>query len=117
MAQPDWFIVIEQWVPRRMGHNGVTLPFLVGALDFKAGQRGRLDAHDVRQVLDEIVERPIEGYVTEVSWCFDIDAPVLNTKRVSAADRMKASVAFARPDGTGEAFVFAPNLQSRWGRD
>ena len=38
MKTPDWFILIDQWVPENLGEHGVTLPFLVGALAHKTGE-------------------------------------------------------------------------------
>src|SRR5439155_12438428 len=48
-----------------MGRTGVTVPFVVGALALKAGHNHSLNADDVRQVVDEITQHPVEGYVTE----------------------------------------------------
>src|SRR5437762_2088533 len=121
MAQPDWFVLIEQWVPRKMGENGVTLSFLVGALALKGGRSGHLDERDVRQVLDDITAHPVEGYVTEVIWCPHIDAPVFTVKRTDtrARYRMRPTVAFHRTVGVGESLVFGPNVYNRpgWGQD
>ena len=113
MLKPDWFILIEQWVPKGMGQHGVTLPFLVGALAHKSGQVDLNDQH-VRDVLDDITQHPVDGYVTEVSWCHEILAPVLNVKRINAPVRMRTSVAIAHPSGKGESLVFGQNLESRW---
>ncbi len=113
MTKPDWFILIEQWVPKGMGTTGVTLPFLVGALAYKAGQTD-LGARHVRDVLDDIIQHPVEGYVTEVCWCHDISAPVLNTKRNDSPMRMPSSVAIPRPSGEGESLVFGTNLEFHW---
>jgi hypothetical protein len=119
MAQPDWFVLIEQWVPRKMGQTGVTLPFLVGALALKAGRSGHLAARDVRQVLDEITTHPVDGYVTEVIWCHYIDAPVFTVTRADARDRIRPTVAVRLPVGVGESLVFGPNVYNRpgWGQD
>ena len=113
MKKPDWFILIEQWVPKRMGEHGVTLPFLVGALAYKAGQT-KLGAQHVRDVLDDIIKHFVEGYITEVSWCWEMDAPVLNTKRIDSSERMRSSVALPRPSGDGDSLVFGPNIVSHW---
>lgn len=95
MTKPDWFMLLEQWKPRRMGELGVTLPFIVGAWAYKAGQTD-LGAQQVRNVLEDITKHPVEGCVTEVSWCNNISAPVLNTTRINAP-RMNHSVAIQRP--------------------
>jgi hypothetical protein len=108
MTKPDWFILLEQWRPKKMGVHGVTLPFIVGALAYKSGEKN-LSARHVRNVLDDIINHPVEDYVTEVSWCPDLSAPVLNTVRIDDM-RMKTTVAFARPSEEGESLVFGPNL-------
>jgi hypothetical protein len=113
MNKPDWFILIDRWVPEGMGEHGVTLPFLVGALAYKAGERN-LDSSYIRRLLDEITGNPVDGYVTEVSWCVQITAPILNTQRADSPERMSPSVAIPHPSGHGEALVFGPNLVSRW---
>jgi hypothetical protein len=113
MTKPDWFILIEQWVPQRMGEHGVTLPFLVGALAHKAGQTDT-GVEQVHKILDDIVRHPVEGYVTEVSWCSNISAPVLNTKKVNAQDRMSLEATIPRPSGDGESIVFSLTLRFQW---
>lgn len=113
MNKPDWFILIERWVPERMGDLGVTLPFLVGALAFKAG-RTSSDPSDARNLLTKISTNPVDGYVTEVSWCANIKAPVFNVKRIDSPLRMNASTAITHPSGQGQSLVFGPNLCSHW---
>lgn len=113
MKKPDWFLIIEQWAPKRMGEIGVTLPFLVGALAYKAGHTN-LGAKHVRDVLNDIIKHPVENYVTEVSWCHNISAPVLNIKRIDSPERMQSLVVIPRPSGKGESLVFGRNLEFRW---
>ena len=113
MGKPDWFMLIERWVPEGMGRHGVTLPFLVGALAYKAGLTS-LDSSHVRNLLDEITGNPVEGYVTEVSWCGEIAAPVFNTKPTDSLKRMSTKVAVRHSSGTGESLVFGPNLVFHW---
>lgn len=60
-----------------MGAVGVTLPFLVGALATKANNP-QPSVQDIRLILQEITVAPVDGYVTEVRWCPDTDAPVLS---------------------------------------
>ncbi len=114
MEKPDWFILIERWVPERMGELGVTLPFLVGALAFKAGDM-QLNSSHVRKLLSEMSANPVHGYVTEVSWCPNIGAPVFNTKATDSPERMKSSAGIAHPSGHGQSLVFGPNLLTHWG--
>lgn len=82
--KPDWFVLIEQWVPRRMGQTGITLPFVCGALALKRASSS-VSVADIRRLLHEVVSRPYSGHVTEVRWCHNIDAPVLTVAEVGLA--------------------------------
>lgn len=114
MVKPDWFILIERWVPERMGDLGVTLPFLVGALALKTRDTN-LNASHVRRLLDEMVANPVHGYVTEVSWCHAIDAPAFNTKTADSRNRMSSPAGIAPPSGHGQSLVFGSSLFIKWG--
>jgi len=113
MKKPDWFILIERWVPEGMGEFGVTLPFLVGALALKAGDT-RLNSSHVRTLPEKIIASPVHGYVTEVSWCANIAAPVFNTKAIDSPERMRSPAGMAPPSGHEQSLVFGPNLLSHW---
>jgi len=54
---PDWLTLIEHWV--KLGGNGYTLPFLVGARAINKGLASVQD-DDVRQLLDEIFNHPVK---------------------------------------------------------
>ena len=82
MQPPDWFLLIRDWRTSRMGAVGITLPFLVGALAAKASNP-QPSVQDIRLLLQEIAEIPVKGFVTEVRWCTDTDAPILS---VTATD-------------------------------
>ena len=117
MRKPDWFILIEQWVPRGMGKLGPTFPFLVGAIAYKARQAASMQQGE--NILDDIVQRPLEDYVIEIRWCSDIKSPVLSAKRIDARYQMSTKATIPRPSGSGDAMVFASNLvqwQSKDGR-
>ena len=118
MRKPDWFLLIEQWRAKGMGVFGVTLPFIVGALARKAGER-KLDSGHVRKVLDEMIGHPVEGYVIEVKLCVDIDAPVFSaaSKARGVSYRMPFEWFFPHPSGVGESLVLDQNLQSLFGSD
>lgn len=110
MKQPDWFVLIDQWKAKGMGQYGVSLPFLVGALGYRSAQID-FSSNDVRTVLNEIVNNPVAGYVTEVRWCGNIDAPVFSVSRVDDARRMPFASHFSA--GTGEVTLgFSQDLQS-----
>lgn len=105
---PDWFVLIEQWVPRRMGQTGITLPFLAGALAFKRGAQS-VSMAELRQLLDEVISRPVQGFATEVRWCHNIDAPVLTVARVEQALPFRSS--FSAPNGQA-SLGFSQDVQS-----
>lgn len=121
MNNPDWFILLERWKPEGMGEWGVTLPFLVGALAYKANQQDVGEQH-VRNVLDDIIQHPVVGYVTEIRWCPDIDAPVISTCQLDGdrcrfsgfltRERIRSNVFFPRSSGEGESLVFSEDIQS-----
>jgi hypothetical protein len=94
-----------------MGAVGITPPFLAGALRMQAAPQFQSDY--IRSPFQEMRDRPVAEHVVQVSWCNDIDAPVLNTTKLSAM-RMNAACAFDRPDGPGQSIVFSPNMQLYW---
>ena len=58
----------------------------------------------------------MEGYVTEVRWCGDIDAPVFTVSPMTdEAVRMPFDCYFPRPNGKGESLIFSRDLQSMFG--
>lgn len=111
--RPDWFVLIEQWVPRGMGKYGPTLPFVVGALAHKTNEV-ETGMHHIEKLLDDIVRVPIAGYVTQLSWCANISAPVLTTRRMDDRYRMRSPISLSDGTGTAEVFVFGQDLISRW---
>ncbi len=108
---PDWFVLIEQWVPRAMGQTGITFPFLAGALAFKRGAQS-VSVAELRQLLDDIVSRPIQGFATEIRWCHNIDAPVLTVARIEQALPFRSS--FRAPNGQ-ISLGFSEDVQSSFG--
>lgn len=66
---------------------------------------------DIRNVLKEILNNPVAGYVTEVRWCGNINAPVFSVSRTDDARRMPFASHFSAQ--TGEvALGFSQDLQS-----
>lgn len=115
MSTPDWFILIQQWRVKGMGEYGVTLPFLVGALGYKSGE-STLDAQQVRNVLNNIIEHPVDGYVTEVRWCGGIDAPVFTVALIdNSSGRMPFKSYLTSPSSEEAALGFSVDLQSEFG--
>lgn len=113
MKKPDWFVLIEQWKARGMGQYGVTLPFLVGALGYKSG-RSALSSNNIRDLLQEIVTNPVTGYVTEVRWCQNIDAPVFSVARTNDRSKMLLKSYFSAQNGE-MSLGFSQDLQSMFG--
>jgi hypothetical protein len=107
---PDWFLLIRDWVPSGMGSEGVTLPFLVGALGHKTGTT-RLDSSNVVALLDEMINRPVDDYVTEVMWCGNIKAPVFRTRRLDSRERLKPACVIRDTTGQKEVLVFSENIR------
>src|ERR1700754_2768393 len=85
--QPDWFLLIANWKVKNMGQNGVTLAFLVGALCHQL-RKSIVTRDDVRNLLREIVNNPVSGYVTRVKWCNVIGAPVLSVLEVDSSNHI-----------------------------
>jgi hypothetical protein len=113
MKKPDWFLLIEQWRIMKMGERGITLPFLVGALAYKAG-KSEVTAGDVKNVLDTIREEPVAGYVIEVAWCNNIKSPVFSVGTLKDKNRMQFMSSFMGLD-TNECFGFGSNLEISFG--
>lgn len=113
MKQRDWFILIRDWKAKGMGQVGVTLPFLVGALARKTGQ-ANLSVQDIRSLLREIVERPEQGYVTEVRWCPNVQAPVLSVSMVNDPNRLPFKSYYSASNGQ-PSLGFSQDIQSMSG--
>ena len=113
MKNPDWFVLIERWIPEKMGEFGITLPFLVGALAHKSGVT-KPKIQEVEKLLGEICNKPVDGYVIEISHCDNIDAPVLRATRCDSQVRMGTLIAIPHPSGKGQSLVFGTNLSTYW---
>lgn len=109
MNKPDWFVLIEQWVPSGMGSEGVTLPYLIGALAHRA-EKTTVGENDIRDLLHKMSNEPVEGFVTEVMWCGNINAPVFKVVSTDSKRRIKSNTKIQRPSGDGESMVFSENL-------
>lgn len=117
MSKPDWFTLIQQWRLKDMGVYGVTLPFLVGALGHKSGE-SNLGTQHVHDVLNDIIERPVDGYVTEVRWCSDIDAPVFTVMPIDSMSNQMLFKSFSpRLNSEGASLGFSEDIQSMFGLD
>jgi hypothetical protein len=111
MDKPLWFRLIEQWRIKGMGTTGITLPFLVGAIAHF--QHATPSVRDIRDLLREIVANPFLGYVTEVRWCANVDAPVFSVSKLRAGS-MPFSCYLSSQMGE-ISLGFSQDLQSMFG--
>jgi len=112
MTRPLWFQLIERWVPEAMGTTGVTLPFLVGALDHAQG-RATAATRRVRGLIDQIVAAPVPGFTVEVRQCHNVDYLVLSVARTEQALSFNGCVLLG-PD-QAPALGFSQDAQSAFG--
>lgn len=111
MTKPDWFVLMREWVMQNHGDRGVTLPFLVGALAYKENKLQPTMA-DTRAVLDEMIAKPVDDYVTEIGWCSSLGAPVFTA--TEGPSRFNSKVGFRHPSKEWLCVVFGHDLQLRW---
>ncbi len=76
---PDWLWLIENWVTGG-AHNGYTFPFLMGARAKKKGIT-KVTQKDSRQLIDEIFNQPVSGYIVQIILCPDLGVPVFGLYR------------------------------------
>lgn len=114
MELPDWFVLIREWVDKGYGANGLTLPFLVGALARKGGNNNPT-AEDARALVNEMTTAPVAGCVTEVSWCSDLGAPIFRATPDDSSSRMSSTLVIRHPTEMRDSLVLGTNLESRWG--
>lgn len=111
MSIPSWFIIIEKWRAKKMGEYGVTLPFLVGALAYENGQE-KASLNDVRTLLTEMIENPVDGYMAVIRWCGDIEEPVISMKALDDPFKVAIRNGYPRPIGDGMSVAFTEDLMS-----
>ena len=111
MRNPDWFVLMREWVLQNHGDRGVTLPFLIGALAHKrdAPPPSRADA---KTLLNQMISNPVDSYVTEIAWCSSLGAPVLTA--TEAPFRFNSKAGFRHPSRDLLSVVFGTDLQDRW---
>ena len=80
MTSPDWFVLMQAWVIQNHGDRGLTLPFLVGALAYKKGKT-QTTMDDAKELLEEMITKPVPNYVTEIAWCSALLCPFLPPRR------------------------------------
>lgn len=116
MNTPSWFIIIEQWRKKRMGEYGVTLPFLVGALAYANG-RETASLNDVRILLTEMIENPVDGYMAVIRWCGDIEEPVISMEALDDPYKLAIKDGYRRPKDNGMSLAFTQDFMSMFNFD
>ncbi len=111
MSNPDWFVLMKEWVAQNHGDRGVTLPFLVGALAYKQNNEAS-SWKDARSVLTQMIEQPVENHVTEIAWCSSLGTPILTA--ATAPSPFQPQVGFRYPSSEIMSLVFGLDLQNRW---
>lgn len=111
MNKPLWFLLIEQWKLKGMGERGITLPFLVGALANIHARKPSIQA--VHELLQEMITKPFIGYVTEVRWCGDVNAPIFSVSKLGP-EQMPFVSHFCSQMGE-ISLGFSQDLQSMFG--
>ena len=115
MTTPLWFQLIERWVPEGMGTTGVTLPFLVGALNYAKQSKVESKEH-IYSVVDQMIATPVSGFTVVVSNCPNIDYLVLSVSPVKRAPSFNGCVLLG--PNQAPALGFCPNAQAGfWGLD
>lgn len=71
---PDWHKLIMAWISK--GHDGLTIPFVVGARAMRTGANTAKKA-DIQTLFNEIIENPVHGNIVYARWCEDIGAIVM----------------------------------------
>ena len=74
-----WFELIKQWRDSGRGSYGVTFPFLVGSLSLM--NKENITKNYIEKVFDEIINKPVPGYYSEVRWCGTINEPVISISK------------------------------------
>lgn len=109
MPTPFWFYLIKQWREQGMGQYGVSFPFLVGAIATQFG--GNINEQYVRDIFQDIIENPVQGFYCEIRWCGNIDEPVVSVENSNTINN-KSIQAFFESE-TGEvSFAFTLDLMS-----
>lgn len=104
-------MLMRQWLERRMGNTGITLPFLAGALALGRGEN-RVSAAELRSLLDRMTSTPIPSYFVGVRWCGNIQAPVLSSLPLD--DPLIRKCEFCAPNGQ-ISIAFSPDAMSPFG--
>ncbi len=107
-----WFTIIKQWREKGMGENGVTLPFLVGALT-RQGNEFPIE-QSVESVLNAIIFHPVPDHYCEVRWCHQIDEPVISVEKIETMSQKAIKEKYT--DNSGHpSLAFTEDLMNQFG--
>lgn len=109
---PDWFVLMREWVAKGWGDNGVTLPFIVGAVAY-VNNNTIPTIENARNLLDRMKRESVDGYVTEIGWCRNLEAPVL-AARPFGSPGLSSNAGIRHPSEDRLCLVFSEELQRRW---
>ena len=60
MKNPDWFVLMREWVLQNHGDRGITLPFLTGALAYR-NEPSQPTVAEARTLLNQMISGRIAG--------------------------------------------------------
>lgn len=108
---PDWHRLMRQWIEKRMGDTGLTLPFLAGALALKRGE-ATVTAEKLQELIGTMISNPVPGYFVGVRRCGNIRAPVLSA--LPLEDQLIRQCVLHSPCGQ-ISFAFSPDSAGPFG--
>lgn len=105
---PEWLLLIKYWVAGG-AHNGYTFPFLMGA---RAKQKGieKVTQKDARQLINEIFNQPVSGYIVQIILCPDLGVPVFGLYREQIQGNLFKSLVTNLP-----SVFIRQDLLDKWG--
>jgi hypothetical protein len=111
MKLPIWFLIIKNWKEKKMGEYGPSLPFLVGSIAYRNGNQ-TATLEDVYSLLNEFIENHVNGYITIIRWCGDIEEAVISTQPQNFPFYIAIKDSFPRSDGKDISLAFTEDLMS-----
>lgn len=112
LGNPEWFALIKAWLKR--GRDGLTLPFLVGAIAYHRGKKGT-DRGDIELLVNEIIQIPVEGYIVHIRWCLQYGSAVFAVYETDSPYRLHdRCVKIQSKDSSVTSVVIENNLAAEW---
>lgn len=110
MITPDWFLLMLKWRSSGLRTEGITLPFLVGAL-----RMSRRDPNLTSQeVINQLITEAVDDYAVKVDWCHGIDAAVLVATPIESLYKNADREALRELSRTMGRVFFTDGLQAHW---